>query len=105
MAGIRVETYFAKYYTASMSKPNIILSGLSRKFVIEGQPFGFEIYRLETEAGWSLEVIDGEGTSTVWDEEFTSDKDAYDCLMDTIENEGLSAFLETNVVPFPTGHS
>ena len=88
-----------------MSKPNIILSGLSRKFVIEGQPFGFEIYRLETEPGWSLEVMDAEGTSTVWDEVFASDKEAYDHLMETIEKEGVSAFLETNVVPFPAGRS
>jgi len=52
-----------------------------------------------------LGLIDAEGTSTVWDEEFTSDKEAYDCLMETIEKEGVSAFLETNVVPFPAGRS
>lgn len=84
-----------------MSAPNIITSHLSRKFMIDGEVFKFEIYKLEGEEGWALEVIDEEGTSTVWDDLFETDEAAHKCLMETLDNEGLAAFRDSNVVPFP----
>jgi len=69
--------------------------------VIDGYPFSIEIYRGETEASWILEVVDHEGASHVWDDQFTSDKDARNAAIEAIEAEGAVAFMRgDNVVPF-----
>ncbi len=81
--------------------PNIITSSLSKTIMIDGTPFQLEIYRLEDVPGWSLEVIDEEGASTVWDETFETDEAAHNCLIETIQKEGIAAFKGGTVVPFP----
>ena len=86
-----------------MSDPNLIHSGLSQRTTVEGREFKIEIYRLEQEPKWSLEVVDEDGTSTVWDDLFETDQAALDEVLKTIEDKGLSAFRDNaNVVPFPT---
>jgi hypothetical protein len=84
-----------------MTDPNIIHSGLSQHTTIEGVIFKVEIYRLEHESKWSLEVVDEDGTSTVWDDLFDTDQAAFDEVMSAIKEEGLSAFRDTNIVQFP----
>ena len=75
---------------------------MSRKVRVDGQDFQVEIYRLEDEPNWALEVVDKDGASTVWDEPFKSDQDALDEVMKAIREEGASAFLDrANVIPFP----
>jgi hypothetical protein len=84
-----------------MREPNLISSGLSRLISVEGHNFQIEIHRLE-HTKWSLEVIDEEGTSIVWDEEFETDDAALAEVLRAIEEEGVAAFQESpNVVPFP----
>ena len=84
-----------------MQDPNIVSSGLSQRTTIEGHEFQIEIYRLEADAVWTLEVVDEEGTSTVWDDQFDADQAAMDELMRTIQKEGLSAFRDSgNVIKF-----
>ena len=85
-----------------MTDPNLIHSGLSKTVELEGCKFRIEIYRIEDKAGWALEVVDEEGTSTVWDDLFPTDHAALAEVTKTIDEEGLSAFLDGgNVVPFP----
>ncbi len=85
-----------------MPDPNIVNSGLSQRVCVEGHDFSIEIYKLEGGKEWSLEVVDEEGTSTVWDDLFNSDQAALDEVMKAIKEEGLAAFRESgNVVPFP----
>ena len=84
-----------------MSEPNVISSSLSRNFLIDGHAFKFEIYKLENIQGWCLEVIDDQGTSTVWDEQFATDEEAQACLLETLEKEGLAAFKSGSVIAFP----
>jgi len=84
-----------------MSDPNIINSGLSRRVTVEGYNFSIEIYKLENDLKWMLEVVDEEGTSTVWEELFDTDQSALDEVFKSINEEGLSAFRDNNVVPFP----
>jgi len=85
-----------------MADPNIVNSSLSRKIVVGGLGFRVEIYRLEHETGWSLEVIDRDGTSTVWDDQFKSDREALEELERAVREEGVAAFMDRgNVVPFP----
>ena len=85
-----------------MPDPNIVNSGLSKQVTVEGHNFSIEIYKLENGNEWSLEVVDEEGTSIVWDDLFDSDQAAFDEVMRAIKEEGLAAFQESgNVVPFP----
>jgi len=84
-----------------MSDPNIIYSGLGDHITVEGLAFKVEIYRLENNPDWILEVIDQDGTSTVWDNPFPSDRAAFDELQAVIKAEGVSAFTGDNIIPFP----
>ena len=83
--------------------PNIITSGKSQRITVDGLPFSIEIYRLETDPHWTLEVVDCEGTSHAWDGHFASDKDARTAAVQEIEREGATAFMRgNNVIKFPT---
>ncbi len=54
-----------------------------------------EIYRLTGKnEGWSLEVIDHEGASTVWEGLFATDKEAHAEFQHTLETEGIWSFVE-----------
>ena len=39
-------------------------------------------------------VIDEENGSTVWDDPFDTDREALDAVMEVIERDGISSFLE-----------
>jgi len=82
-------------------EPNLVASGKSQVTVVDGVRFSIEIYRLETDPAWTLEVVDPEGTSHVWEEQFVSDKDARNVAIKAIETEGAAAFMRgDNVIPF-----
>jgi len=85
-----------------MTDPNTVNSGLSRQVTVSGHTLSIEIYKLEGGKEWSLEVVDEEGTSTVWDDLFDSDQSALDEVLKAIKEEGLSAFRDSgNVIHFP----
>jgi hypothetical protein len=85
-----------------MTDPNIVSSGLSRTIELGGRDFRVEIYKLEHEVKWVLEVVGKDGSSTVWDQPFNTDQDALAELLRVIQEEGASAFLDnSNVLPFP----
>lgn len=85
-----------------MSDPNLVTSGLSQRIIVGGCDVRIEIYRLETEQSWTLELVDEEGTSVVWDEQFGVDKDAADEAKEALASEGLSLFRPSgSVIPFP----
>ena len=68
---------------------------------MDGYPFSIQIYRLEKDKTWTLEVVDHEGTSHVWDEQFRSDRDARNAAIEALESEGAIAFVRgDNVIPF-----
>lgn len=68
----------------------------------------WDAIRLENEPGWSLEVENERGTSTVWDHLFTTDDAAHAAhaaFRQTIDEEGMRAFLDQVVViPFRCQH-
>lgn len=62
---------------------------------------GVNIVRLEEEKVWSLEVVTADGASTVWQEQFASDEEAYAEFERTVSEEGIKTFLDQgNVIPF-----
>jgi len=70
-----------------MSDPNLVYSGAGQEVVVEGVSFRVEIFRLEHENEWTLEVVDENGTSTVWDDIFRSDTEALDVAVTTIRSD------------------
>jgi len=85
-------------------EPNLVTSPKSQSVVIDGYRFDLEIYRLERERDWTLEVVDQDGTSHVWDECFASDKDARNAAIAALEDAGAVAFMAgDNVLPFRRG--
>lgn len=80
-------------------EPKIIRSPLSGKFTHDGISVDVEICRLEHEAEWTLEVVDSEWASTVWDGTFPSDKAAYDQFISDVEREGLATVISGSQPP------
>ena len=82
-------------------EPNLVTSSKSQRIVVDGYPFSIEIYKLEEENRWTLEVVDHEGTSHVWDESFESDKGAQNAAIQELESQGANGFMRVdNVIPF-----
>lgn len=74
-------------------EPNLVISSKSQDNVVDGYRFSIEIYRLERDKTWTLEVVDQEGTSHVWEDQFTSDKDARNAAIEAVGSEGSVAFM------------
>ncbi|SUZ33692.1 hypothetical protein ROE7235_03465 [Roseibaca ekhonensis] len=82
-------------------EPNIVRSGKSKRIVVDALPFLIEIFRLEGDKTWTLEVVDKDNTSHVWDDQFISDTEARDTAVAAINSEGAVTFMRgDNVVPF-----
>ena len=72
----------------------LVHSPLSRSITRDGVTVEVRIYRCKDDDDeWSLEVVDQEGASTVWDEPFETDNAALDEVLQTIEKEGIGTFL------------
>lgn len=81
--------------------PNLVTSSKSQSVIVDGYRFDIEIYRLESDETWTLEVTDAEGTSHVWDDQFISDNDALNEALKSLEGAGALAFIRgDNVIPF-----
>ena len=76
---------------------DLIHSSLSRTVEIDGIKLEVEIYRLP-DTDWSLEVVNPSGTSTVWDDLFSDDNDAFAEFERTVSEEGMSVFLDEDQV-------
>jgi hypothetical protein len=74
--------------------PEIEYSRLCEEVTRDGLTVRVQIYRLKTgNDGWSLEVVDHEGASTVWDDLFATDHEALAEFYRTLEAEGIQSLL------------
>ena len=74
--------------------PEIEYSPLCEEVTRDGLTVRVQIYRLKNgDSGWSLEVIDQEGASTVWEDLFATDQGAFAEFSQTLETEGIQSFL------------
>jgi hypothetical protein len=74
--------------------PEIEYSPLCKEVTQDGLIVRVQIYRLKTgRDGWSLEVVDHEDASTVWDDLFATDHEALAEFSRTLEAEGIQSFL------------
>ncbi len=85
-----------------MPDPEVIFSGLTHERTVEGHLIKINIFRLDRDFTWTLEAVDQNGTSTVWDDPFETEQAALDEVLDAIDKEGLSAVSGiSNVIQFP----
>ena len=81
--------------------PNIVTSRLSRRVTRDEVSVEVRICRLETDAVWTLEVVNSGGTSIVWDDLFPTDDAANDEFLRAVAEEGMETFLDSaKTVPF-----
>lgn len=76
------------------TEPELIQSPLSQAITRDGHTLQVDIYRLDEEVDWLLEVVNEEGTSHVWDDRFATDQAALDAVHEAIDEEGVAAFLD-----------
>lgn len=87
----------------SESTPNLVTSGLSRTVSREGVTVEVNIFRLESETEWTLEVVNQARTSIVWDDPFENDQLALAAFQAAVDEEGMTSFLDSaTVIPFPS---
>jgi uncharacterized protein len=70
----------------------IIHSPLQQTYSADGHTLSIQIYR-SPDSAWILEVVDEQGTSTVWDDPFETDKAALEAAFLAIEEEGIASFV------------
>ena len=73
--------------------PEIEYSECSQKINSGGRTLSVDIYRIKGTEGWSLEIEDEFGNSTVWDDLFESDVAAIAEAKKSILEETVSAFV------------
>ena len=69
-----------------------VFSPLSQKISREGKSVQVDIYE-DGEGGWLLEVVDEYNNSTVWENPFSTDKEALAECIRTIDAEGIGAVI------------
>ncbi|MEY9629909.1 hypothetical protein [Sinorhizobium fredii] len=73
-------------------------SEFSGEFVDDDMMVVIGIYRpAGTNLDWTLEVVDQEGYSTVWDDSFATDREAFEEFLATIQRDGIHSFLEQSI--------
>ena len=71
---------------------DLIYSPLQQTYIASGKRVDIQIYRMP-DTGWSLEVVDVYNNSTVWDDLFETDQEAFDTVMKELQEEGIDAFI------------
>ncbi|MFC6637970.1 hypothetical protein GV827_06985 [Sulfitobacter sp. JBTF-M27] len=74
--------------------PEIIYSKRTGSYLVDNERVEVLIYKSDTDPQWILEVVNRNGTSIVWDDAFINDDMAWRVFQDTVENEGIRAFLD-----------
>ena len=74
--------------------PEVIDSKHNGFITRDGVTIELCIYRLE-DTKWTLEVVDADGTSTVWDDEFDTDDEALAEFERTVRQSGMLEFQPT----------
>jgi len=73
--------------------PKLEVSPLTQHLSSGGRNVSVEIYRLEGETSWTLEVVDEFNNSTVWDTTFETDSAALTEAKKTILSEGIRSLI------------
>ena len=74
-------------------EPKLETSQLSQEISSGGRTVSVQIYRLEGEASWMLEIEDEYNNSTVWDDTFETETAALTEAKKTILAEGVNSLV------------
>ncbi|GAB5387002.1 MAG: hypothetical protein Alis3KO_41250 [Aliiglaciecola sp.] len=74
-------------------EPKLEISPLSQRLSSGGSTVNIEIYRLEGESEWVLEIVDEYNNSTVWDDPFESDSAALTEAKKSVLAERVDSFI------------
>ena len=80
-------------------EPVLVDSPLSQEIEVDGYIFEINIFRLERETAWTLEVVDEDNTSHVWDDTFTSEVAALIEAQNELRSLGAKAFMAGEAGP------
>ena len=72
----------------------LVQSPLSQTIEIQGHFFDIEIYRMEDEAEWTLEIVNEKATSFSPEMTFKTDTEALATALADFDNEPIEEFLE-----------
>jgi hypothetical protein len=81
--------------TSMVNGLEIETSPLSQRLAADDKAVMVEILRGDA-GGWTLEIIDEFGTSTIWDHEFDTDAAALNEAKATIREEGIDSLICTD---------
>ena len=76
-----------------IEEPKLEVSKLSQPLSSDGRTVRVEIYRLEGEASWTLEIVDEYNNSTVWGDAFDTDSAALTEAKQAIVSEGIGSLI------------
>lgn len=74
-------------------EPKLETSQLSQEISSGGRTVSVQIYRLEGEENWALEIEDEYNNSTVWDDTFETESAALTEAKKTILAEGVNSLV------------
>ncbi|WP_298855748.1 hypothetical protein [uncultured Ruegeria sp.] len=83
----------------NIDEPKLVMSDKSKSVLVDGYRFEIEIYRLDNQNKWTLEAVDCEDTSYVWDDKFVSDQETLDTAIEILNNEGALGFMGKDTKP------
>ena len=75
-----------------MDEPEIIMSPLCQEFEKDGHVVQVHIYGTG-KSDWILEVVDADGNSTVWDDQFETDELVFEEFQRAVEEEGIESVI------------
>jgi hypothetical protein len=67
-------------------------SEISKEIEKNGLKVKIEVYRDDND-DWTLEIVDEQWNSTIWDEVFSNAEEALKAGISAIEEEGIKAFI------------
>jgi hypothetical protein len=76
-----------------MDEIELIYSKHCRSVTSNGRTVKVEIYSCGKN-DWILEVVDEDNNSTVWDDQFRSDEEAFQEFERTLEEEGIESMID-----------
>ncbi len=70
-------------------------SEFAGEFTEDGVTVLLDIFRpAGSQGGWSMEVIDAQQGSTIWDEPFATDLQAFEEFLATLQRDGIRSFVD-----------
>ena len=74
------------------NEKDLIYSPLQQSITQDGETIEVGIYRLPN-AGWTLEITDQYGNSTIYEDTFETDQEALDVFLEDLKIEGIEEFV------------